>query len=211
MANPVLESFGESPKACVTNSSRPPEKLKGKENPDLPSVCSNYWPPNVASHAVDFDVKLYNCTECSSQFISVKGLKCHISSVHRNNFGTINQIFYMWKKYAYHRWDKKNLMCVKENQDQGSVVLCVKNHIKLRKMLCISSCLCSWEEEKNIQMWRFCYRVLWNLISKSLVNKDKFLEILAWINDNTVEKHFLNRFQLNVFIKKSALHVIQEH
>ena len=48
MANPVLESFGESQKACVTNSSRPPEKLKGKENPDLPSVCSNYWPPNVA-------------------------------------------------------------------------------------------------------------------------------------------------------------------
>ena len=48
MANPVLKSFGESPKACVTNSSRPPEKLKGKENPDLPSVCSNYWPPNVA-------------------------------------------------------------------------------------------------------------------------------------------------------------------
>ena len=48
MANPVLESFGESPKACVTNSSRPPEKLKGKENPDLPLVCSNYWPPNMA-------------------------------------------------------------------------------------------------------------------------------------------------------------------
>ena len=44
----MLESFGESPKACVINSSRPPEKLKGKENPDLPSVCSNYWPPNVA-------------------------------------------------------------------------------------------------------------------------------------------------------------------
>ena len=47
MANPVLESFGESPKACVTNSSRPPEKLKEKENPDLPSVCLNYWPPIV--------------------------------------------------------------------------------------------------------------------------------------------------------------------
>ena len=46
MANPVLESFRESPKACVTNSSRPPEILKGKENPDLPLVCSNYWPPN---------------------------------------------------------------------------------------------------------------------------------------------------------------------
>jgi hypothetical protein len=26
----VLESFGESPEACVTNSSLPPEKLKGK-------------------------------------------------------------------------------------------------------------------------------------------------------------------------------------
>jgi hypothetical protein len=48
MANTVLESFGESSKACVTNFSHPPEKLKGKENPDLPSVCSNYWPPNMA-------------------------------------------------------------------------------------------------------------------------------------------------------------------
>jgi hypothetical protein len=50
MADPVLESSGESPKACVTNSSRPPEKLKGKENPDLPSVCSNYWPSKAISH-----------------------------------------------------------------------------------------------------------------------------------------------------------------
>ena len=45
--------FGEppkacSPKACVTNSGCPPANLKGKRNPDLPSVCSNYWPPNVA-------------------------------------------------------------------------------------------------------------------------------------------------------------------
>jgi hypothetical protein len=48
MADPLLESFGESPKACMTNSSRSPANLKGKENPDLPSVCSNYWPPNVA-------------------------------------------------------------------------------------------------------------------------------------------------------------------
>jgi hypothetical protein len=32
----------------VTNSSRPPANLKGKGNPDLPSVCSNFWPPNVA-------------------------------------------------------------------------------------------------------------------------------------------------------------------
>ena len=47
MANPVLESFGESPKACVTNSSRPPANLKGKGNPYLPLVFSNYWPPIV--------------------------------------------------------------------------------------------------------------------------------------------------------------------
>ena len=46
MANPLLESFGETPKICATNSSRPQTDLKG--NPDLPSVCSNYWPPNVA-------------------------------------------------------------------------------------------------------------------------------------------------------------------
>ena len=48
MANPLLESFGEPPKACVTNSSCPKANLKGKENPELPSVCSNYWPPIVA-------------------------------------------------------------------------------------------------------------------------------------------------------------------
>ena len=32
----------------VTNSSRPPANLKEKGNPDLPTVCSNYLPPNVA-------------------------------------------------------------------------------------------------------------------------------------------------------------------
>ena len=48
MANTLLESFEEPPKACMTNSSRPLANLKGKENPDLPSVCSNYWPPNMA-------------------------------------------------------------------------------------------------------------------------------------------------------------------
>ena len=48
MANPLLESFGKPPKAGVTNSSCPPPSLKGKGNPDLPSVFSNYWPPNVA-------------------------------------------------------------------------------------------------------------------------------------------------------------------
>ena len=48
IANPLLESFGEPPKACVTNSNSPPANLKGKGNPDMPQVCSNYWPPNVA-------------------------------------------------------------------------------------------------------------------------------------------------------------------
>ena len=48
MANPLLESFEESPNACMINSSRRPANFKGKENPELPSVCSNYWPPNMA-------------------------------------------------------------------------------------------------------------------------------------------------------------------
>ena len=43
VANLLLESFGEPTKACVTNSSHPPAILKGKGNPDLPSICSNYW------------------------------------------------------------------------------------------------------------------------------------------------------------------------
>jgi hypothetical protein len=48
MANPLLESFGEPPRIRVTNSSCPPTDLKGKETPDLPLVCSNYWPPIMA-------------------------------------------------------------------------------------------------------------------------------------------------------------------
>jgi hypothetical protein len=48
MAKPLLETFKEPPKACVTNFSHPAANLKGKENPDLPLVCTNYWPPNVA-------------------------------------------------------------------------------------------------------------------------------------------------------------------
>ena len=46
MANPLLESFKEPSKILTTNSSRPLTS-KGKE-PDLPLVCSNYWPPIVA-------------------------------------------------------------------------------------------------------------------------------------------------------------------
>ena len=38
MANPLLESFGEPPKAHVANYSHPPPNLKGKGNPDLPSI-----------------------------------------------------------------------------------------------------------------------------------------------------------------------------
>ena len=47
MANPPLESLGELPEACVTNSSphHTPVNLKGKGNSDLLSV---YWPPIVA-------------------------------------------------------------------------------------------------------------------------------------------------------------------
>ena len=44
----MLESLGESQKACMTNSSRPQANLKGKQNPDLTSVCSNYCPPNLS-------------------------------------------------------------------------------------------------------------------------------------------------------------------
>ena len=47
-ADPLLESFGETPRICVTDSSRPLTDLKGKETPDLPSVFSNYWPLIVA-------------------------------------------------------------------------------------------------------------------------------------------------------------------
>ena len=64
MANPLLESFREPPKACVTNSSRTPAHLKGKGNPDLPSVCSNYWPPIMALSLIVSDLfqnQLHHC------------------------------------------------------------------------------------------------------------------------------------------------------
>ena len=48
MANPLLESFREPPRNYVTNFSCSLEDLKGKGNPDLPSVCSNYCPPIMA-------------------------------------------------------------------------------------------------------------------------------------------------------------------
>ena len=48
MANPLLHSFGEPPRILATNSNSPPIDLKKKGNTDLPSVCSNYWPPIAA-------------------------------------------------------------------------------------------------------------------------------------------------------------------
>ena len=48
MANLLLESFEEPPKAYVINSNHPLADRKGKGNPDLPLVCSNYLPPNMA-------------------------------------------------------------------------------------------------------------------------------------------------------------------
>ena len=81
MANPVLESFGESPKACVTNSSHPPEKLKSKENPDLQSVCLNYWPPIVALSLCFNHLVLSSFRQCRSAM--PKGSAKPIASIHR--------------------------------------------------------------------------------------------------------------------------------
>ena len=66
MANPLLESFREAPKAWVMNSSYPPANLKGKETPDLPSVCLNYWPPNVALSLCFIHLVLLTSRQCRS-------------------------------------------------------------------------------------------------------------------------------------------------
>ena len=44
----LLESFRTTPRIRATNSSRPLMEIKGKGNPNLTWVCSNYWPPIVA-------------------------------------------------------------------------------------------------------------------------------------------------------------------
>ena len=79
-ANPLLESFGETPRICVTDSSRPLTDLKGKENPDLPSVCSNYWPPNVALSLCFNHLVLSTFRQCRSA-IPQKSAK-PIASIH---------------------------------------------------------------------------------------------------------------------------------
>jgi hypothetical protein len=81
MADPLLESFGESSKACMTNSSRPLANLKGKENPHLPSVCSNYWPPKVALSLFFIHLVLLVCKD--EKKTSPKGFsasKCHVGN-----------------------------------------------------------------------------------------------------------------------------------
>ena len=80
LANPLLESFGESPKACVTNSSHPPAKHKGKENLDMPLVCSNYWPPNVARSLCFNHLVLSTFQQCRSA-ITQRSAK-PIASIH---------------------------------------------------------------------------------------------------------------------------------
>ena len=57
MANPLLESFGEPPKACVTNSNQPPANLKKKET----QICHQFV-PLIKMHyrvrySLDFDLK----------------------------------------------------------------------------------------------------------------------------------------------------------
>ena len=42
VANPLLESFGEPIKACMTNSSHPLVNFKEKVNPDLPVQAIGY-------------------------------------------------------------------------------------------------------------------------------------------------------------------------
>ena len=67
MANPLLESFREPPKTHVANSSHPPANLKGKGNPDLPSVCSNHWASYCGSVCVlTFWYVLSNFRQCKS-------------------------------------------------------------------------------------------------------------------------------------------------
>ena len=76
MVNPLLESFGESPKAFVTN-------LKGKENPDLPSVCSNYWPPNVALSLCYNHLVLLTFRQCRSAIPQRKSKEKKTQICHR--------------------------------------------------------------------------------------------------------------------------------
>ena len=80
MANPLLESFGEPPRIRLTNSSRPLTGLKGKGNSDLPSVCSNYWPPVVARSLCFSHLVLWTFRQCKSA-ISKRSAK-PIASIH---------------------------------------------------------------------------------------------------------------------------------
>ena len=90
MANPLLESFGEFPKICLTNSRRPPANLKGKGNPDMPSVCLNYWPPIVALSLCFNHLVLWTFRQCKSA-ISKRSAKPIVSIHHTVEYSWRNQ------------------------------------------------------------------------------------------------------------------------
>ena len=46
--SPKNIEFGTASCTEFTLKTPSPGNLKGKENPDLPLVCSNYWPPSLA-------------------------------------------------------------------------------------------------------------------------------------------------------------------
>ena len=64
MANPLLESLGELPEACVTNSSprHTPVNLKGKGNSDMSNTNSTVPPVLPSLHPVHLfkEVHLYS-------------------------------------------------------------------------------------------------------------------------------------------------------
>ena len=80
VTNPLLESFGEPPKACVTKFCCPPAKLNGKGNTDLPSVCSNYWPPIVAPSLCFNHLILSTFCQCRSAIPQISAKP--IASIH---------------------------------------------------------------------------------------------------------------------------------
>ena len=103
--NPLLERFRESQKACVTNSSRPPANLKGKENPDLPSVCSNYWPPNVALSLCFNHLVLSTFRQCRSA-IPQRSAKPIASIHHTVQYSQRNPWFNMITHENYNEYGK---------------------------------------------------------------------------------------------------------
>ena len=99
MANPLLESFRESPKACVTNSHLPLANFEGKENPDLPLVCSNYQPPNMALSMCFNHLVLLTFQQCRSA-ISQRSAK----SITQQRNPQFNVIKHCCQLYSFILW-----------------------------------------------------------------------------------------------------------